>query len=408
MTQSRSPLTPIELARRAAVLSQIHTPQRIDALPSKLNDAEGTELRNIAADDAPLSPAENNVLDIRVLQKDRASDSRGYRFKTFAELTAEPVAKRHLIKGIFARGETSAWIAPPGAMKSALMAQAAICVAAGIDWHGYRNKGAAGVVYFAIERADLVARRMLAHGRLLGLKDLPIAISNEIIDMTKPDAFEKAADTVRDAERAFGIPTGMVTIDTFAKLIAAAGGDENSAKDQGAVFANLQRLKNATDTHLALVGHTGKDESRGARGSNAILGDVDMMVTLSGDEIRTATVTKANDSPEGPLFSFKSENHEFGHDEDGDPITVNIISGETVDAVQSATHGPILTKNQQTLFAMLHAAGSTGLTLEEWNNQARDAGIGAKRKADLNDIRAVLLSKKLVRNYTDRWHVVHD
>jgi hypothetical protein len=29
-----------------------------------------------------------------------------------------------------------------------------------------------------------------------------------------------------------------VIIDTFAKLIAAAAGDENSAKDQGAVFAN--------------------------------------------------------------------------------------------------------------------------------------------------------------------------
>ena len=51
-----------------------------------------------------------------------------------------------------------------------------------------------------------------------------------------------------------------------------------------------------------MVGHTGKDESKGSRGSNAILGDVDVMVTLSGDHIRTATVTKANDAPEGPLF----------------------------------------------------------------------------------------------------------
>jgi hypothetical protein len=47
----------------------------------------------------------------------------------------------------------------------------------------------------------------------------------------------------------------------------------------------------------------------GARGSNAILGDVDVMVEISGDIIRTATVTKANDMPEGPLFSFKSDIH---------------------------------------------------------------------------------------------------
>jgi hypothetical protein len=213
-------------------------------------------------------------------------------------------------------------------------------------------------------------------------------------------------DTIREAERCFDAPIGLVIIDTFAKLIAAGGGDENSARDQGLVFANVQRLKNATDTHVALIGHTGKDESKGSRGSNAILGDVDVMVTISGDgEIRTATVTKANDAPEGPLFSFKSEVHEFGHDEDGDPITVNVVSSEVVERPAVKSADPKLTKNQQTLFAMLHAAGSAGLTLEDWNNKAREADIGVKRKADLNDIRAALLSKGLIRNYGDRWHV---
>src|SRR4029077_16251300 len=128
-----------------------------------------------------------------------------------------------------------------------------------------------------------------------------------------------------------GVPIGLAIFDTFAKLIAAGGGDENSAKDKGLVFANVQRVQNATNTHVALIGHTGKDESRGARGSNAISGDVDVMVTISvNGEIRTATVTKANDAPEGALFSFKSENHEFGNDEDGDPITVNVVSSEEV------------------------------------------------------------------------------
>ncbi|MEY9136003.1 RecA-family ATPase [Bradyrhizobium diazoefficiens] len=86
-----------------------------------------------------------------------------YPLVTFDEMEADPPAKSWLIKGILARGETSAWIAPPGAMKSALLAEAAICVGAGLDWHGYRNKGAAGVLYFAIERSDLVKRRLRAH-----------------------------------------------------------------------------------------------------------------------------------------------------------------------------------------------------------------------------------------------------
>ena len=355
------------------------------------------------------SVAENQVLDIRAMQIDRSQTMRGYPFVTFDEMDVELPAKQWLIKNILARGETSAWIAPPGAMKSALLAQAAVCVASGIDWHGYRNKGAAGVIYFAIERADLVKRRLRAHKRLLGLQGTPIAVSSSTIDLTKPDAFKKVVDTIRDAKTILGAEIGLVIIDTFAKLIAAAAGDENSAKDQGAVFANVQRVKNATGVHVALIGHTGKDESRGARGSNALLGDVDLMVTISGEEVKTATVTKANDAPEGPLFSFKSETHDFGTDEDGDPITVNVVSSESnFSRSESRPRDPKLTKNQQTLFGMLHAAGSAGLTLENWNNQAREAGIGVKRKADLNDIRTALLSKHLIRNYGDLWRVNND
>jgi hypothetical protein len=344
---------------------------------------------------------------MQALKRDRDQATKGYRFQTVAEMSAMPLEKDWLIKGVFARGESSAWIAPPGGMKSALLAQASICVAAELAWHGHRNKGAAGVVYFALERADLVKRRILAHVARLSLTSLPIVVVSSIVDLTKPGSQKAVIETIREAGETLGVEIGLVIFDTFAKLIAAGGGDESSARDQGAVFANLQRVKNATRVHMALIGHTGKDISRGMRGSNAALGDVDVMVEVAGDSIRTATVTKANDAPEGPLFSFTSETHEFGTDADGDPITVNVVSNETSSAPEPVSRSK-LTANQQTLFTMLHTAGATGLSLEDWNNQARDAGIGIKRKADLNDIRAALLSKGLVRNYGDRWHVRHD
>jgi hypothetical protein len=278
----------------------------------------------------PLSPTENAALDIKAIQQNRAQTSKGYPFKTFDEMAIESVKKRWLIKNVFARGETSAWIAPPGRLKSALMASAAIHVSAGLEWFGYRSKETAGVVYFAIERADLVRRRLQAHGIHQNLKGLPIVVVNATIDLTHPDAFKKVIDTIREAAACLSVDIGLVIIDTFAKLIAAAGGEENSARDQGMVFANVQRVKNATDVHVALVGHTGKDEARGMRGSNAAPGDFDVQVMISGDDIRTATVTKANDAPEGPLFSFKSEVHQFGTDEDGDPITVNVVSSDVI------------------------------------------------------------------------------
>lgn len=353
-----------------------------------------------------MNQSENNILDIKTIQKDRAATMPGYRLVKFDEMGVEPPAKQWLIKGILARGETSAWIAPPGAMKSALLASAAISVGAGLDWFGYRNKGAAGVVYFAIERADLVKRRLRAHGQRLGLAGTPICVSSDTIDLTHPEAFKKVIDTIRTAKTVMGAEIGLVIVDTFAKLIAAAGGDENSAKDQGAVFANVQRVKNNTGVHVALIGHTGKDESRGARGSNALLGDVDVMVTIGGEEIKTATVTKANDAPEGVLFSFKSEVHDFGADDDGDPITVNVVSSETVlSQVATKPREPRLTESQEAMLRLLRDAGSAGLSTADWNAKARDIGIGVNRKATLHNLKAQLKDRNLVREYNDVWHV---
>ena len=174
------------------------------------------------------------------------------------------------------------------------------------------------------------------------------------------------------------------------------------------MFANVQRVKNNTGVHVALIGHTGKDESRGARGSNALLGDVDVMVTISGEEIKTATVTKANDAPEGELFSFKSEVHQFGIDEDGDPITVNIVSSEEVSGQPVRKFSePKLSANQRTFYRFLYDSGADGLTLEQWNAKAKEVGIGESRKATLHDLRKALEDKKMVREYGGLWKVNH-
>ena len=220
-------------SRKQFVLAELrHAHRRVLALAAEL-EVIGTALReDIITSDIALDWAEENAppaasdlfpsvfalvsgspmmiarsfrgttvrLTSRLMQKDRAETMPGYRLVTFDEMEVDPPAKQWLIKGILARGETSAWIAPPGAMKSALLAEAAICVGAGLDWHGYRNKGAAGVVYFAIERADLVKRRLRAHRQRLGLAGTPICVSSDTIDLTHPEAFKKVIDTIRTAK----------------------------------------------------------------------------------------------------------------------------------------------------------------------------------------------------------------
>jgi hypothetical protein len=94
---------------------------------------------------------------------------------------------------------------------------------------------------------------------------------------------------------------------------------------------------------------------------------------------------------------------ELGTDEDGDPITSCVVVPAEV--AQTEAPGPRLTRNQQTMFAILHDARS--LTTEKWNELARDAGIGTKRKADLVDIRVALKAKGVVHETMSGWAVKH-
>jgi hypothetical protein len=265
---------------------------------------------------------------------------------TYFDDCGKTALRRWILKGIIARNETSGWVAPPGAGKSTLLTEIAIHCAARIDWRGHRAKEACGVVVFALERADLFKRRLDYYRQRDGLHGLPIAVVDVVVDLLNPACVATIVATVREAERNFGCDAGMLIFDTYNKGIAAGGGDEDKAKDQNRAAANLRnihgRLEN--NVHIALVGHTGKDESRGARGSNAHVGDVDVMVQISGDSIKIAQVIKGNDQPERTVAEFKMEVVETGRDEDDEPVTTSIVSVEHFEPVTSSDRGPAKSK----------------------------------------------------------------
>src|SRR5262245_31474739 len=194
---------------------------------------------------------------------------------TYFDACHEVMAKPWIIKELFARGETSSWVSPPGGGKSALMACAAVHIAAGKDWRGFRSKERCGVLYLAFERADLARRRFAAY-RNQGFSDLPIAICDQIVDLMAADAPDIIVAAIREAETRLGISIGLVVIDTYAKGIAIGGGDEDKARDQGRCLAHLRRLQESTNVHIAIVGHTGKDASLRGRGSKAHHADTDL------------------------------------------------------------------------------------------------------------------------------------
>ena len=244
--------------------------------------------------------------------------------------------KQWLIKGVLAANETSTLIGPPGAGKSALATDIAIHYTQGKDWRGHRIKELGGVCYFAFERADLVKRRLYAYRLRDNLPpELPIAVVGQIINLMDPSCVDLLLPALKAAEQDFGCAVRVAVFDTYNKGIAFGGGDEDKAKDQNRALGHLRRLQEIySGLHVMAVGHTGKDEGRGARGSNALPGDADMQnqISAAGDVIKIVTTMKANDAPNGELLRFKLEPYVFGNDEDGDPISAHIVASEIIAA----------------------------------------------------------------------------
>ena len=354
------------------------------------------------------------------------------KFRLLRDARKDPPKKTWLIKGIFAMGETSAWIAAPGKLKSALIAEAACAIASGLhDWHGYKVKTTGAVAYFALERAALVERRLLAYQNRGDVDDVPIAVVPGILDLTRPAMVDTVVATIREVEAATGHPVVMVIIDTFAKTIAAGGGDEDKARDQGKVHANLQRIKDAlggsSAPHIALIGHTGKDETRGSRGSNSIVGDVDLMVTITGDKTKTAASIKANDGEERPLFSFKADLVEEGVDDDGEIITVSIVSDDHVATRAGKQSAPLSDRNKLALAALDEAILSHGepvpaelglhgikaTNIKHWKAEMLARGIIDKEakndRTELSRIKTSLAARSLIGERNGLvWRAKHD
>jgi hypothetical protein len=146
---------------------------------------------------------------------------------------------------------------------------------------------------------------------------------------------------------------------------------------------------------------TGKDETKGERGSNARLADVDLQVQITGDATKTATVTKANDQPEGPLTSFQLEPYDFGADEDGDPFRTFILSQEVHTA--SISDRALSDKQRLALDALTEAVLARGRAAPTEYGLPRGINVTAA-----DDWKAELLRRRVIdpegKNPRARFH----
>ncbi len=235
-----------------------------------------------------------------------------YPTMAIGELMAMPPIK-FLVDSLFTEHGFSVMYGPPGCGKTFLALDIALCVATGQEFHEMEVKQGA-VLYIAGEGVGGLGKRVKAwidkRGVGVNEKELPFYVLPTAVDFTNPADVEKLSATIQLLEEQAG-GFSLIVVDTVAR--ALLGADENSATDIGKFVKTCDTLKQRY--HAALIGihHSGKDGSRGMRGSSALLGAVDTSIQIkkSGAQITLVTEKQKDAEPAGNYF-FQMESTEIG------------------------------------------------------------------------------------------------
>ena len=338
-------------------------------------------------------------VDLDIIRRDRIAEFAKFGAILYADLS--PVSNKDwLVHRLLGAGDGSAAYGKPGDGKSVLVQDMALHVSAGLPWFGRPVKRGA-VVYVALERKKLVERRAIAFRKKHALEDLPFLIVGGVHDFRDQKTTEFIAGLCRKVDEETTEPVVLIVIDTLSR--ALCGGDENSPKDMGAIVNATSKLQEATNAHVLWVHHIPQDGSERLRGHGALLGALDttILVEKASASHRTATVVKANDSEEGESLAFSLESIVIGGDGENETTAPVVIPAELMGGAESNQK---LTRNQQTMFGILFDA-KRPLNTDEWNDKAREAGLGTGRRADLHDFRTALKNKGLVWETGNGWIV---
>lgn len=204
---------------------------------------------------------------------------------------AEVPPRRWLVPGWIPLEGTMLVYGPPGAGKSFYAISLALELARGGSWCGTRLSEPSSVLYLANERLVDLRDRVEAWSRWSG-EPYPDRLG--VLSPPSPPQLGSLIDLPALEQYVREHRPRVVILDTFARM--TLGKDENSVRDMGEVMESIDSIRRATEGGLVIgIHHSGKDASRGMRGSTAILGAVDLAVEISGGGQRVrARVTKSN------------------------------------------------------------------------------------------------------------------
>lgn len=231
----------------------------------------------------------------------------------------------YTLKSYLPANSLSSIYGPSGSYKSFLAVSWACHVAAGMKWAG-KSVSAGAVMYVVGEGGIGVPRRIKAWEKKHGVTLNNLYLVNRPVFPVRREEMQEMIKAARDVKSRTGQPVRLIVVDTLARCFG--GNDENDARDMGAFIEGCDVIKRETGATLLVVHHSGKDDTKGARGSSAFRAalDAEFNIRREGDGgAIILTCTKMKDAEEPKQAAFDLRPVELFTDRDGELISSLVV-----------------------------------------------------------------------------------
>ena len=193
-----------------------------------------------------------------------------------------------LVKGLIPQRNVSMLYGRSGVYKSFCALDMALCISREMDYHDKPLSASGHVIYIAAEASEGVIKRMVGwhQHHKLNMKDTNLTFITEAPNLIDHESVGSLTYTIEEVlKNRNDKEVALVVIDTLARSMG--GGDENSSEYIEAVMRSTEAIKDKFSCGVMVVHHTGKDESRGPRGSSALLAAVDISIAVTKHDSET-------------------------------------------------------------------------------------------------------------------------
>lgn len=300
------------------------------------------------------------------------------------------------VENLLARGGCSVVYGSSNVGKSFWALDLAAHVATRTKYRGTHEVDGGAVIYITMEGQSSFDNRVAAlkmDGRLAD-HDSFYVVKTPINLLSDPDC-SGIIEAIEN--RIWFESVQLVVVDTLSRAIS--GSDENSALDMTQVIASVDRIRKETDAHVMLIHHSGKDESKGARGHTSLRAAVDTEIEISraeGAAQALVRVKKQRDLEFISPMAFKLEKIHLGVNTRGKPVTSCVVRHETDASISEFQSGGFKkSKPVPSHEEVLNLVPENGIQKKLLISKIRNGLNAAHRAAD--SLLAELVAENLLR-----------